>query len=93
MVSQAMPPFSPEEYLEIERGAVFKSEYIDGCIIPKAGANEPHNLIVTNMVAELRTQLKGRDCRVYSNATIKSAMQSDGHSVLFILRKKVETQK
>ena len=31
------------------------------------GASEPHNLIVTNTVAELRTQLKGRDCRVYSN--------------------------
>jgi Uma2 family endonuclease len=31
------------------------------------GASEPHNLVVTNIVAELRTQLKDRDCRVYSS--------------------------
>lgn len=67
MESQAMPLFSIEEYLEIERGAEFKSEYVDGRIVPKVGASEPHNLIVTNSVAELGTQLKGRDCRVYSN--------------------------
>jgi Uma2 family endonuclease len=67
MASQPKPTCSPEEYLEIERVAELKSEYIDGYIVAMVGASEPHNLVVTNIVAELRTQLKDRDCRVYSS--------------------------
>jgi Uma2 family endonuclease len=59
--------YTPDEYLEIERASEFKSEYIDGYIVAMSGASEPHNLIVTNVVGELRGQLKGRNCRVYSN--------------------------
>lgn len=57
---------TPEEYLEIERQAEYKSEYWNGEIFAMAGASERHVLIVTNVVAELRTQLKGRPCKVYS---------------------------
>ena len=32
------------------------------------GASERHNVIVANVVAELRGQLKGRPCRVYPSA-------------------------
>jgi Uma2 family endonuclease len=67
MASQPKPRYSVEEYLEIERAAEFKSEYIDGYIVAMSGASEPHNLIVTNVVSELRGQLKARDCRVYSS--------------------------
>jgi Uma2 family endonuclease len=67
MASKLKPRFTPEEYLELEREAEFKSEYIDGEIIATTGASEPHNLIVTNIVRELSTQLKGRPCRVYSS--------------------------
>jgi Uma2 family endonuclease len=67
MASQPKPRYSPEEYLAIERESEFKSEYIDGYIVAMVGASEPHNLIVTNSVRELSSQLKSRDCRVYSN--------------------------
>jgi Uma2 family endonuclease len=67
MASQPKPQYTVEEYLAIEREAEFKSEYIDGYIVAMAGASERHNLIVTNIVAELRGQLKPRDCRVYSS--------------------------
>ena len=67
MASQRKPRYTPDEYLEIERASEFKSEYIDGYIVAMSGASEPHNLIVTNVVGELRGQLKGRNCRVYSN--------------------------
>jgi Uma2 family endonuclease len=67
MASQEKPRYTPEEYLEIERTSEFKSEYIDGYIVAMSGASESHNLIVTNIVSELRGQLKGRNCRVYSN--------------------------
>jgi Uma2 family endonuclease len=57
----AMPP---EEYLAFERASDVKHEYIDGDIFAMAGAPEDHNLIVTNLAAELRAALRER-CRVY----------------------------
>lgn len=57
---------TPEEYLAIERQAEYKSEYFHGEMFAMAGASERHVLIVTNVVAELRGQLKGRPCNVYS---------------------------
>jgi Uma2 family endonuclease len=56
---------SPAEYLELERKAEFKSEYIDGTIAPMPGASREHNLIEANIVGELRYHLKHRDCEVY----------------------------
>jgi Uma2 family endonuclease len=56
---------SPEEYLRLERNAAFKSEYVDGTIVPMPGATREHNLIETNLVRELSFQVKGRDCEVY----------------------------
>jgi Uma2 family endonuclease len=58
---------TPEEYLEIERKAEYKSEYCDGEMFAMAGAGEVHNLLVTNLVAGLHQQLRSRPCRVYSN--------------------------
>jgi Uma2 family endonuclease len=57
---------TPEEYLELERKAERKSEYLDGAMFAMAGAGRRHALIVTNLVAELRQQLRGRSCEVYS---------------------------
>ena len=60
MVAQAqtIPWISPEEYLAIERQADYKGEYFDGEIFAMAGAGPKHVLIVTNVVSELRMQLK-----------------------------------
>ena len=44
---------TPEEYLEIERKAEFKSEYLNGAMFAMAGARDGHVLIVTNLVIEL----------------------------------------
>lgn len=54
-----------EKYLALERKADHKSEYYAGEIFAMAGASERHNLIVANVVAELRAGLKRRDCKVY----------------------------
>lgn len=56
---------TPVEYLEIERRAETKSEYIDGRMYVMAGASEAHNTIGVNLVRELSLQLRGRPCRVY----------------------------
>lgn len=66
MSLQPKPFLTPEEYLAIERQAEYKSEYFHGEMFAMAGASERHVLIVTNVVAELRGQLKGRPCNVYS---------------------------
>ncbi|HEY6345282.1 MAG TPA: Uma2 family endonuclease [Bryobacteraceae bacterium] len=58
---------TPQEYLEIERKAEFRSEYRAGEMFAMAGAREAHNLINGNAAGELRNQLRRTPCRVYSN--------------------------
>lgn len=66
MPSQSQPYVEPEEYLALERKATQKSEYFNGEIFAMSGASPRHVLIVTNVVAELRGQLKEQACTVYS---------------------------
>lgn len=66
MSSLAETYLSPEEYLERERKAERKSEYFRGQVFAMAGATREHVVIVTNLVGELRQQLRGRPCDVYS---------------------------
>ncbi|HEX3525909.1 MAG TPA: Uma2 family endonuclease [Thermoanaerobaculia bacterium] len=58
------PPLTPEEYLEIERRAEIRSEYLDGEMFAMAGASFEHNAIVANLIGELRQKLKGKSCQV-----------------------------
>ena len=58
---------TPEQYLEIERKAEFKSEYYQGEMFAMAGAKQAHNLIVLNLGAEIRQQLRKRPCRAFVN--------------------------
>ncbi|WPL16003.1 hypothetical protein Thiowin_00934 [Thiorhodovibrio winogradskyi] len=61
----ALPKITPAEYLDQERRAENKSEYVAGEIFAMAGASPAHNLIVGNLVTELNSALKQRPCRVY----------------------------
>lgn len=56
---------TPEQYLEIERKAEYKSEYYNGEMFAMAGAQEAHNLLVAHAIRDLDQQLRSRDCRVY----------------------------
>jgi Uma2 family endonuclease len=58
---------SPTEYLELERKAEYKSEYFQGEMFAMPGASRWHGLIVTNLVGELRQQLKARPCIACAN--------------------------
>jgi len=66
MSTQPNTFLTPEEYLAIERKAARKSEYYRGEMFAMAGASRAHNLIVVNIVAELRQRLKTRHCELYS---------------------------
>lgn len=67
MARQPKTFLSVQEYLALERHAENKHEYHDGEMVAMTGASRAHNLIVTNVVSELRQQLKGRPCEVYPN--------------------------
>jgi Uma2 family endonuclease len=55
---------TPEQYLEIERQANYKSEYYQGEMFAMAGAGLAHNVLVANLVAGLHSQLRSRPRRV-----------------------------
>jgi len=65
MSAQLKTKLTAEEYLAIERKAERKSEFYDGEMFLMSGATREHNLIVTNIVSELRNQLKGKPCETY----------------------------
>jgi Uma2 family endonuclease len=58
---------TPEQYLEIERAAEFKSEYYQGEMFAMAGAVRTHNLLAMNAAALIWNQLRKRPCESYSN--------------------------
>jgi Uma2 family endonuclease len=58
---------TPEEYLAIERRAETRSEYLDGETFAMSGGSRRHNLVVTNLVRELSSQLMAQPCEVYAS--------------------------
>lgn len=67
MTAQPQKQYTPEEYLELEREADYKSEYYQGEIFAMAGAGRNHNRIVENLSIEIGTFLKKKPCRTYSS--------------------------
>ncbi|WP_020602983.1 Uma2 family endonuclease [Spirosoma spitsbergense] len=60
---------SPDEYLRLERAAEFKSEYVNGEIIPMAGASTNQNLIKENAGFHISFCIRnnGKGCRSMSS--------------------------
>lgn len=56
---------SEQEYLESEKSAEFKHEYLKGERWAMAGANDSHVTIAGNLFVLLKLQLKGTPCRSY----------------------------
>jgi Uma2 family endonuclease len=72
-----------EKYLELDRASEERYEFVDGQIFLMAGESGRHGDISVNLTAELRFQLRGKDCRVRSKDTkIKSGgfVQKKGNS-------------
>lgn len=68
MIAQLNSPFlTPEQYLAAEAQSTLKHEYINGEVVAMAGASQNHGLIVTNLVALLRPQLRVSGCRLFSS--------------------------
>lgn len=56
---------TPELYLQMEVNADEKHEFFDGEVVAMAGASESHNRIVANLIGEIHSHLKGKDCDVF----------------------------
>jgi Uma2 family endonuclease len=65
--AEPKPLITPEEYLERERKAEFKSEYYRGEVFAMAGASPVHVQIVSNLYGALQLKLREQGCDVYSN--------------------------
>jgi Uma2 family endonuclease len=67
MLAQAIekPIYTPEEYLELEDAADFRSEYLDGQIIPMAGGTTNHNKLALNFSSELNFAFKRQNYEVF----------------------------
>ena len=57
--------YTPEEYLELEATADYKSEYIDGQIIAMAGASINHNRISLNLSSGLNFAFRNQNYEVF----------------------------
>jgi Uma2 family endonuclease len=66
MSTQAQLRYTPEQYLSLERASEHRSEYVGGEIFAMSGATRRHNLIVTNIISEIRRQIVDRPCEAYA---------------------------
>ena len=64
MSTQPKTFLTPEQYLEIERKAEYKSEYYRGEMFAMAGASLAHNTLVANLIGEFHGKLRAGPCRV-----------------------------
>lgn len=81
------PYMTPEEYLEFERKAEEKHEYVEGEVLPMnrayegpyamAGARLRHVKIVSKLHGEIYNQLKGKGCDVLTN-DMRTAVKPTG---------------
>src|SRR5580698_4761492 len=67
MSASPRPRVSPEQYLEAERAAEFRSEYYDGRIYAMSGGSWVHSVVIGNLTAALVVALKKRPCSVTSS--------------------------
>ena len=63
----SIPRISATEYLQMERDASCKHEFVDGIVYMMAGASRRHNTISLDIRGLLRSKLE-RTCRPYAGS-------------------------
>jgi len=65
MAVQPKTQYTLEEYIELERSTREKHEFFRGEIFDMGGASAVHNLIVANVIGEMRQYFRRKPCQVY----------------------------
>ena len=58
--------YTPDEYLEFERNAAEKHEFVDGYLLEMAGESLSHSRICVNITREISNGLLGKSCEALS---------------------------
>lgn len=66
MSSLQIQRYTPKQYLEIERKADFRSEYVNGEMLAMAGASREHNRITLNLGSALTEKLRATPCEPFT---------------------------
>lgn len=61
------PYVSYADYLALERNSTTKREWLDGVVYDMAGGTPDHARLLTAVAGELRAQLRGKRCGVFSS--------------------------
>jgi Uma2 family endonuclease len=64
MATDALPRFTEEHYLSLERQSETKSEYYNGEIFAMSGASFPHNCLQIDLALAIGPRLLSRECDV-----------------------------
>lgn len=78
MSAQPQTYYTPEQYLEIERKAPYKSEYFRGEIFAMGWATTRHNVVSDNLSANLNMALRKKGCRTMSSDQRILTRHTDG---------------
>lgn len=65
-LAKTYPIFTVEEYLDFERFAESRHEFLDGTVYAMAGESPAHSTICFNLYATVGNQLRGKRCRGFS---------------------------
>jgi Uma2 family endonuclease len=69
MSTQPKPSLTPQQYLEIERNAEFRSEYYNGEMLFMAGGSNEHGKIKENVSIAVGSRIADGPCSSYSSDT------------------------
>jgi Uma2 family endonuclease len=72
-----MKILTPEQYLEIDRAAEIRSEYIDGEMFAMSGVRLPHTIIAFALGAALLAALRDRGC-IVAGTHLRVRVSKDG---------------
>jgi len=59
--------YSEQDYLDLERRALYKSDYFRGEIFAMGGASRNHNRITENLSISIGGYLRGKSCQTFSS--------------------------
>lgn len=77
--------FTDRDYLEFERNADVKHEFLNGKITDMAGASDTHNVIVSNLFLDIGIQARTNGCRTFSgDMRVKAYTKNYFYPVLII---------